>query len=877
MKLYRKIALPTILLIAFTTANNAQSIPPQNVKNKSTATSAKPSLSGKLAFHNYTTYGAGDGELYIYDFQDSTLTNISSSWPIDHEINPHFSPDGTMLVFMGFNQGTSDWDVFLWTLGSGSNPVNLTNARNNKDEDPKFSADGTKIIYKERYWSGSFKYRFQEMNLSGVIVNTIDPPGDYEVSMPFYTADGLSVLYARGAGASSDIYKIDTNGTGDVAVQSAGGIQEYYPINIDSQQYLFTRWVSGADPTDQVFVGYHNGNPATSLAFNDNSNYSDAYPLNNQYIVFSSTRSGGQGGYDLYIGDTITGEVWSMNDYHSGINSTKEELGASYSPVNLYGDTLTYFVAKHGNDSNPGTLLQPWLTIQKACNDAASGSRVYIMEGTYNEKVTVNVSGTVGNYISFSNYNSDTVIIDGTGVGGITMLEISGKSYLKFSGLNIQNCIGNDSQGILIDDSSHHIEIRNNRISKIHFSSNPGDPANPGTNSQPLIVYGTDPANPISDLIIDGNEIFDSRTGYSEGLAVNGNVDGFEITNNTVHHITNIGIDMIGHEGTCSAPAFDQARNGICSGNTVYNCTSAYATAAGIYVDGARDIIIEKNILYRNQWGIEVGCENTGKTTSGITMRNNLIYNNATAGIVMGGYDYPSGSGKVTTSYVYNNSCFNNDTSDTYNGELSMTYTENCDVRNNIFRASGQNVLLVLDVTPLNLTLDYNLYYCPDGEANAEIYWDGTDYQGFSNYVSGTSQDVHSAFADPQFVYAQLPFPDLHIVSGSPARNHGDPGTSASITGPSDFDGYPRFANDTIDAGAYEFYKIWQGNISADWSEGLNWFPPGVPTVTTDVIIPAQVNHSPQIPGDSSSLIRSLHINPKASVVISPDGSLIIH
>jgi len=140
-----------------------------------TARSPKPSLTGRLAFHNYTSYAAGDGELFIYDFHENSLTNISSSWPIDNEINPQFSPDGSKLVFMGFNEGTDDWDVFLWTVGSASNPENLTNARNNRDEDPKFSPDGSKIIYKERYWDGEFKYRFQEMDLAGVIQNTIEP------------------------------------------------------------------------------------------------------------------------------------------------------------------------------------------------------------------------------------------------------------------------------------------------------------------------------------------------------------------------------------------------------------------------------------------------------------------------------------------------------------------------------------------------------------------------------------------------------------------------------------------------------------------------------------------------------------------------------
>lgn len=52
--------------------------------------------------------------------------------------------------------------------------------------------------------------------------------------------------------------------------------------------------------------------------------------------------------------------------------------------VNLsYGKI--YYVAKNGNDSNPGTESQPWRTIQKAAETLVAGDTVYIKAGTYNE------------------------------------------------------------------------------------------------------------------------------------------------------------------------------------------------------------------------------------------------------------------------------------------------------------------------------------------------------------------------------------------------------------------------------------------------------------------------------------------------------------
>ena len=59
---------------------------------------------------------------------------------------------------------------------------------------------------------------------------------------------------------------------------------------------------------------------------------------------------------------------------------------------NVYG--TTYYVAKTGSDSNPGTEAQPWLTIQKAANTMVAGDTVYIKQGTYTEQVIPQNSGS---------------------------------------------------------------------------------------------------------------------------------------------------------------------------------------------------------------------------------------------------------------------------------------------------------------------------------------------------------------------------------------------------------------------------------------------------------------------------------------------------
>jgi hypothetical protein len=59
----------------------------------------------------------------------------------------------------------------------------------------------------------------------------------------------------------------------------------------------------------------------------------------------------------------------------------------------------TYYIATTGSDSNPGTLSQPWRTIGKANSTLQAGDTVYIRAGTYNESISLMLSGNAGNYI----------------------------------------------------------------------------------------------------------------------------------------------------------------------------------------------------------------------------------------------------------------------------------------------------------------------------------------------------------------------------------------------------------------------------------------------------------------------------------------------
>jgi hypothetical protein len=78
--------------------------------------------------------------------------------------------------------------------------------------------------------------------------------------------------------------------------------------------------------------------------------------------------------------------------------------------------TQRLYIATNGNDANPGTLAQPFKTIQKCASVATPGTACLIRAGTYRETVRPVNSGQSGLPILFKAYNAEAVVISGANV-----------------------------------------------------------------------------------------------------------------------------------------------------------------------------------------------------------------------------------------------------------------------------------------------------------------------------------------------------------------------------------------------------------------------------------------------------------------------------
>jgi hypothetical protein len=486
-------------------------------------------------------------------------------------------------------------------------------------------------------------------------------------------------------------------------------------------------------------------------------------------------------------------------------------------PAALGQSNSSFYVATNGNDSNPGTEAAPWRTVQHAADTVRAGSTVNVRGGIYEELVTIKTSGNATDgYITFRSFPGETAILDAEhiapdGRGGI--LTIRDKSYVRIEGFEIRNYHAAEHRltplGISVMGSGSHIELLNNNVHHIEQTFEGRDGPGHGANGFGIAVYGTDAKTPISELVIDGNEVHHLQTGSSESLVVNGNVTNFRITHNVVHDNNNIGIDVIGFERTAPDPAVDQARDGVVSGNLVYNITSrgnpAYGNeqnSDGIYVDGGTRVLIEQNVMHDVDFGIELASEHKDRATSYITARNNLIYHSHTAGVSIGGY--APERGHTDHCIVVNNTLYENDTSQTGSGEFQMQWNMADDIFANNIVYAGPHCLIAVNKSQVDkdrppVNIDHNLYYCTSG-SKASLWEESSAHvAGFDNYVQSTGNDTHSRFLDPHFVD---PPKDFHLRSDSPAIAAGT--TDGVKAGELDLEGSPRVKSGKIDLGCYQ-------------------------------------------------------------------------
>lgn len=276
-------------------------------------------LNGRLLYHSYSAYDAMDSNIYCFDTSSKETAEISSPDFI-HAMNADFGSHMYDITFMAIDPLADEWDIYRYNSLTGDF-TNLTENSGYRNEDPKFSPDGNKIVFKRGYWSNeydNFIYNLAEINLStmGITYLTDDISED---SMPYYSPDGNTICHAMSDNGKTVICSLDKSTLKTEIIYSEENIHAYYPVISESGLY-FAKWIS-ADNHNDCIVRYENGN-ITYLPFNNNEyNCSDPFPLDDGCLFYSGTQNGS---YDIFYFNGS--ESVPINEAASGLH----ELGASF-------------------------------------------------------------------------------------------------------------------------------------------------------------------------------------------------------------------------------------------------------------------------------------------------------------------------------------------------------------------------------------------------------------------------------------------------------------------------------------------------------------------------------------------------------------------
>jgi len=445
----------------------------------------------------------------------------------------------------------------------------------------------------------------------------------------------------------------------------------------------------------------------------------------------------------------------------------------------------THYVATTGSDSNPGTLSQPWATLQHAADVAQPGDTIYVRAGEYHEEVTLPRSGAAGLPITFAAFAGETVWLDGSGKALNYAFDLEGASHITVAGLNMRDY----RSGCIVSwDGSEHVAIRD---AEFHHC---GDSA--------ISLFQNAHYVTVEDVYIHDSDLMGMDCGIGP------------CTNWTLRRVRSI------HNGATTG---DTAADGIAVENgdniLVEDCEASGNAGDGFDFKSSGTVL--RRVIARGNardniklWGehsslingLSVDAGLTGLVLAGggaYTVTNSLIANLTSYGYLVTLGEY--GGGAPSSLRLYN----------------TIFYNDNPNM-------GGTLVYLAPDLT---FQGDHNLYYNPHREdavicaeflgacfSAAEIN-DGT-------WAAASGQEAHSRYANPAFGNAAAK--DFHLTDASPALDAG----AAAWSPAGDLDGNPRPSGPAPDIGPYERQ---QGSVSV--SLEANWNLVSIPIVPESAAI----------------------------------------
>jgi hypothetical protein len=264
-------------------------------------------------------------------------------------------------------------------------------------------------------------------------------------------------------------------------------------------------------------------------------------------------------------------------------------------PGNYSSDmSCTYYISPSGSDVNPGTLAEPWKTLQKAFDTATAGQTVCLRGGIYPQYVDASAgfnqvekrSGAPEKPILFTNYPGEIAEIQGsTRVNG---------SYLLFQGTpnKAPNCSATNPCGLIFEGSTGYVLPGVSICCASNFNSHvvTFDHVEIRKGNYHAGLYQEGCNNAITGSYVHDNGIQNRNedNGIYWSVTPPGCTNGGLIANNLVEHNFSKGIQLYAG-ASASTPAYVTVRGNISVNNG----------SEGAVIWGDHNTFVD-NILYNN-------------------------------------------------------------------------------------------------------------------------------------------------------------------------------------------------------------------------------------------------------------------------------------
>jgi len=470
-------------------------------------------------------------------------------------------------------------------------------------------------------------------------------------------------------------------------------------------------------------------------------------------------------------------------------------------------NAVTYYVAPWGSDDSSGTFAAPWQTIGKAAQTMIAGDSVLIRGGIYAESVNPVNSGTPGAMITYTNYSSEEVIVEGgqeiTGwaldTGNRYMANVNFTPSPRFS--SSRDPAGNLG-GLVLQDGAKMNYAMCLSIAEI---DEPGE------------YYMNDSAGMGPPYVMYVN-VRDLGAGYDPNnyqMIIGRRRKGFDLDG---------GEDYITVDGLTFRDYNDNAVHSIGSNFCEFKHLTFYSNfITGIYLTNySRNCLISQCLFWDNgHGGIELArshsttikrCKFTavdlgdGLGGNGAHMWLGPIGLSSDSCLIENNIGFRTGSDYITSVFVYVNGsyCIVRHNSCVRFGMAGIALfdgSDNAVINNAVDCDLGIACINVFPnaVADSGHIIQYNDLYALD--PTGKYRWDGVAYNSLAEWeaASGQTDNIDSipGFTDPDSE-------DLHLITGSACV---DAGTSVMASS-EDYDGVSRPQGAGYDIGAFEYIAV---------------------------------------------------------------------